>query len=65
MEKLIRKWSGGCGVEELAAEPEEFGWAEALGEAIGKHVVGSNVHGADLFCFVKEAHVEGFERYVP
>ena len=36
-----------------------------LGEAIGKHVVGSNVHGADLFCFVKEAHVVGFERYVP
>ena len=61
----LRKWNGGCVVEELVAEPKEFGWAEALGEAISKHVVCSNVHGTDLFCFVKEAHVVGFERYMP
>ena len=45
----------------MAAEPKKFRWAKTLGEAVGDHVMGTDMLRVDLFCFVEEANIVRFE----
>ena len=48
-------------VEKLASEPEKFGRTEALGEAIGYHVMGTNMLGDNLLCLEQPSNIMGFK----